>query len=355
MSTLSLLIFDLDGARFGVDATRVLESVWLPELAPVEEAPTWVAGVFSLRGRIVPVADLNLRFHHPAQPYQPSDQVVVLECDHQAMGVIVNEVREVIEISAAAVQAPPQFEAVGPAHLVIGEARVGDDLVTLLDASRLSHLPVASPHDFPATGHSEAPSPEPGADDESSGEHEPRLEPARHFCPEATPEMRALFRARATALSNATIDEDGARVGLAVVELGGECFGIELAAVQEFCDIVRLSPIPCCPPHILGAINLRGKLLTLIDPRAALNLPPAPHGGKAVVASLNGLPVGLAVDELHDVVYPRREELQPPPATLRQLSGSEITGTAPYAGRVITVLDLPSLLAREEWIVNEVV
>lgn len=333
MDSRPLLIFDLDGARFGLDATQVRESIWLPELAPVEEAPFWIVGLFSLRGRIVPVADLHLRFGHPARPYGFGDQVVVLEGEHLPMGVIVSEVIEVIELPGADIHPPPQFDAAAPgsAHLVAGEARVGDGLVTLLDIPRLTHLP-----EWP----------------ELAGAAEEPL-PAGYFCPEATPEMRALFRARAVALSEAAVEEGAARFGLAVVELGGEYFGVELAAVQEFCDIAQLSPIPCCPPHILGAMNLRGDLLTLIDPRAALNLPSAARGGKAVVARLGEQAVGIAVDEVHDVVYLKPEEMQAPPSVLRERCGTEITGTAPYAGRMMIVLDLPALLAREEWVVND--
>lgn len=327
------LIFDLDGVRFGLDATKVRESVWLPELTPVEEAPPWVVGLFSLRGRIVPVADLHLRFGHPARLYTPSDQVVVLEGEQQTMGLIVSEIRAVIELPSEAIQPPPQFEvtASGPSHLVAGEASVGNDLVTLLDHFRLTHLPEGS----------------------ILMEAAERPAPFTDFCPEATPEVRALFRKRAMTLREAVVEEQGALLGLAVVELGGEYFGVELAAVQEFRDIVQLSPIPCCPPHILGAMNLRGDLLTLIDPRAALNLPPAARGGKAVVARLGEQAVGIAVDAVHDVAYLRSEELQPPPLALREQGGAEITGTAPYAGRTMTVLDLHALLRREEWIVNE--
>ncbi|MCX5871474.1 MAG: chemotaxis protein CheW [Deltaproteobacteria bacterium] len=379
----SLLIFDLDGARFGLDAMRVRECVWLPELTPVEEAPPWIVGIFSLRGRIVPVADLHLRFGHPARRYTADDQVVVLEADHLLMGLIVSEVCAVIELSGDAIQPPPQFDAAppGPANLITGEARVGDDLVALLDISRLTHLPQAplpSPPPqaeegvkIPSLAHStgdgvetpslarrtgdgvEAPSLARSAGEGwGGGNGAEHPVPTGLFCPEATPEMRALFHARAMALQEATGEEEGTRLGLAVMELGGEYFGVELAAVQEFCDIAQLSPIPCCPPHILGAMSLRGDLFTLIDPRAALNLPPAARGGKAVVARLGEQAMGIAVDAVHDVVYLRGEELQAPPA-LRERCGAEITGTAPYAGRMMTVLDLPALLAREEWIVNE--
>ncbi len=347
MTTQPLLLFDHDGARFGVDATQVRESVWLPELTPVEEAPPWIVGLFNLRGQIIPVADLYLRFEHPARSYSIDDHVVILETDHLPMGVIVSEVREVIDLPSDAIQSPPQFNAKvsSPTHLLLGEAHVGDDLVTLLDVSRLTQLPDGT--ELPEAA--------------ELIEVSERPAPAAYFCAEATPDERALFRNRALTLQHTAIEDEGTGLRLAVIELGGELFGIELAHVLEFRDIEELSPIPCCPPHILGAMSLRGELLTLIDPRSALNLPPAEHGDKAVVAHLSSAhgvdfadkAMGIAVDQLHDVVYLRDEELQPPPAALREICGTSITGTAPYADRTMTVLNLPELLAQEEWIVNE--
>jgi purine-binding chemotaxis protein CheW len=331
MGSRPLVIFDLDGVRFGLDIKRVRETVWLPELTPMEEAPPWIVGIFSLRGRIVPVVDLHLRFGHAPQPYTPDNQVVVLEMDQQLMGVIVSEVREVIELASDAMQPPPQFTlAPNPDPLVAGEARVNDDLITLLDMTQLSQLP----------------------QDMAQSVAE---KPDHHFCPQATPEEHAIYRARARALMEATVGEDGAQLGLAVVELDNEYFGIELEMVQEFCTIVQPSPIPCCPPHILGTMSLRGNLLTLLDLRTALNLPQAsPEGNtKAVIARFGEQMVGVTVDDVHDVIYLRKKDLQAPPPALREQHGTEIKGTAPYADKMMAVLDLTALLARPEWLVNE--
>lgn len=334
MDCRTLLIFNLDGTRFGLDAACVIESVWLPELTTIEEALPWIVGMFSLRGQIIPVANLHLRFGHPARPYNLSDQVVVLKTEHMPIGLIVSEVLEVVDLPADAIQPPPEIEAAGHGliHFAAGVVGIGDDLVTLLDVSRLTKLPEISPLDNML---------------ESTGT-------GGYFCAQATLETRTLFHGRAMALREVSAAEgQHSPLGLAVVELSGEYFGIELAAVQEFCNIAQLSPIPCCPPHILGAMNLRGSLLTLIDPRSALNLPPSPRGHKAVIARLGEQLMGIAVDEVCDAVYLGNEALQPPPSALRYQCGSEITGTAPYAGRTMTVLDLPALLAREDWIVDE--
>jgi purine-binding chemotaxis protein CheW len=339
----ALLIFDLDDARFGVDAMLVSESVWLPKLTPVEEAPPYIVGIFCLRGQIVPVTDLNLRFGHPARPYRISDQIVILELDQLLMGLIVSEVREVIELSAKAIQPLQKFvlEAPVDSPMVEAHVRVGDDIVMLLDARQLIHLP----QDLTQTETEE-------------------MSPVHDFCPQATPEQHAVFDARAKALMEVIAEEKGSRLSLAVVELSGEYFGFELEAIQEFCAIVRPCPIPCCPLHILGAMNLRGNLFTLIDLRAALNLPRAAQASKQAVivrastwlgTGLGEQAVGVAVDQVHDVIYLREEELQALPAALREQHAAEVKGTALYAGRTITVLSLSALLAQEEWIVNETV
>lgn len=330
-STRPFLIFDLNGALFGLDATLVRESVWLPELAPVEEAPPYIVGILSLREQLIPVTDLSLRFGHPAIPYSLNNQVVVLEQERLTMGIIVSEVREVAELPQAAIQPPPQFDVEmrpDDGHLISGEAKLGGNIVTLLDASRLVRLP-----------QNLAP---------AETEH-----PAYRFCPEATPEQHAVYRARARALQEDISAGEITDIALAVLEMGGEYFGVDLDAVQEFCEISQFSPVPCCPRHILGVMSLRGNLYTLLDLRAALNLPLSAPGGKAVLARLGQHTMGIAVNEVHDVVYLRREELQDAPAALQEQHASEVRSVIPYAGRMMLVLDLPALLAREEWVVNE--
>jgi purine-binding chemotaxis protein CheW len=347
----TLLIFDLDDARFGVDATLVRESVWLPKLTPVEEAPPYIVGIFSLRGQIVPVTDLNLRFGHPARPYRISDQIVILELDQLLMGLIVSEVREVIELFDKAFQPPPKFVVEVPVDppLVEAQVRVGDDIVMLLDARQVTLLNARQLMHLPK--------------DLAQTETE-QISTAHNFCPQATPEQHSVFRARAKALMEVATEETGAHLSLAVVELSGEYFGIELEAIQEFCEIVRPCPIPCCPPHILGAMNLRGNLFTLLDLRAALNLPHAAQASdKAVIVRASTWlgtghgeqAVGVAVDQVHDVIYLREEELQALPAALREQHAAEVKGTAQYAGKTITVLNLSALLAQKKWNVNETV
>ncbi len=315
----TILIFELDGTRFGIEARWMQESVWLPELSPIEEAPVWVAGVFSLRGQIIPVTDLGMRFGHPPRDFRTTDQVIVLQIEHSTLGLIANEVIDVLEIGEETIQPPPAFlEPSGRQRILFGEIRYGREIVSLIDATALLKEP-APPS--------------------------PRVARAPH-----ERGAQEIFRARAAALMESDATRSATHLPLAVVELEEECFGIDLATVEEFCEFSDPYPIPCCPPHILGAINLRGVLLTLIDPREALGLPPmSKKSGKAVVSG----GIAMAVDDVRDVLYLPSTELRPAPVALREQHGAWVKGSAAYGGAMMAVLDLPSLLKREEWLVNE--
>jgi purine-binding chemotaxis protein CheW len=339
----TLLIFDLDEALFGVDATQVRESVWLPRLTPVEEVPPYIVGIFSLRGQIVPVTDLHLRFGHPTRPHRISDRVVVLEMDHLLMGLIVSDVREVVEIQTEGPQTPKTSAAQTPSgpSLIRARVRVGDDIVMLLDARQLMLLPGNI---------------SPAATDQEV--------PAHSAFPQATAEENLILRERARMLMEGAAEKTDASHAFAVVELGGEYFGIDLNEIQEFCTIVRPCPIPCCPPHILGAMNIRGNLYTLLDLREALKLPGATQASDKAVIVRAAVPsgtgygdqaLGVALDQVHGVIYLCEADMRDPPAALRDQNAAAIKGTALYADRTLTILNLSALLAQEEWIVNETV
>jgi purine-binding chemotaxis protein CheW len=328
MDTLQLLIFKLDGILFGLDAVAVQETIWLPELEPAVGAPAWVVGLFDLRGRIMPVVDLGRYFGHATCAGGRDRQIVVLWSDRQPVGLIVEEVLDVIDMPRAALQ-PPVLAAATP--LVIGEVSAGDRLVAVLDMDRLAAFSV----EMANAGYT------PGCMGRPMEEVE-------------TDETRAVLHQRALALKHAAEEEDDSRTGFAVVRIQDEYFGLALADIQEFCEIANLCPVPCCPPHILGVINLRGELICLIDPRHALSLTSAAKGNQqAVIVGRETQCLGIAVDAVDDVVYLGKDALQAPSALLCERGGSDILGTVPYAGRLMTVLDVPALLAREEWIVNE--
>lgn len=331
------------GARYALEAAAVREIVWLPELTPIAETPDYVVGVVNLRGKIVPALDLSLRFGHPRQRYGLEDSLVVLESDDGPVGLIVNQVHAVRDFSTAEMEpVPAQWPREEPGtRFLSGLARVDEQVVMLLDRVHLLHLPgVVQP-------------PEPAG--------ETILRDAMpSFCPEATPEERAAFRERAGELARPLDCHDvTGGVPLAVVRMSGELFGIDLHVVREFAELRDVTPVPCCPAHILGQMSLRGELFTLVDLGLALRLPgtgPAlqgPAGRKVILLDLQGLGVGVPVDEVLDVRYFPPGELAPVPAAVRSVDATFLRGTAPHGTRMISILDLPRIFAQEQLSVNE--
>ncbi|MDD5035089.1 MAG: chemotaxis protein CheW, partial [Methylococcaceae bacterium] len=269
----SYLRFGLNGAHYAADAGAVVGIFWLPELTPDEEAPPHIAGIINLRGKIVPVMNLDLRFGHPSRRYRLTDILIVLQREGTMRGIVVNEVSDVIEIPETAIEPRPGYEETmaGRALFSAEAAKIGDEIVMLLDVSCLLHAPIESC----------APS---------------KTDELAYFCPEATAEQREVFHTRAHHLMQGIETFEIAELTpLSVIQLGDEWFGVELDAVREFSHLSRITPIPCCPPHIAGDMNLRGDILTLVDIRPLLKIPQEGIAAEVMDIESQDLLVGILV------------------------------------------------------------
>ena len=332
----TFLVFGHRGARYGLDVRAVREIVWLPELSPIEELPPYIAGVFNLRGRVVPVMDLGLRFGHAREPFLTSDRIIVIESDEAGVGVVANELRDVLAIPQAAIEDVRSYQgAGGHAQFVSGEAKLDDGLVMLLDVAALLR---SAPPEEALSVHA------------LSG-------PAEELSPlfgKLSPEVAELFRNRASILAQAPQTRE--RAGLeayAVIRLDGELFGLGLDAVREFAHLGSIAPLPCCPPHILGNMNLRGDILTLIDIRPALGMATSGAMSEVVVVRAGELRLGLPAAEIVDVVYLAPSEIAAVPVASDRAGKAYCKGVATVGGHAVGILDLEKILAAGELQVAE--
>lgn len=118
-------------------------------------------------------------------------------------------------------------------------------------------------------------------------------------------------------------------------------FGIELRGVQEVIRYVEMTRVPLAPDVVSGLINLRGQIVTAIDLRKRLELPPRPQGTSAVnvVARSEDGSVSLLVDEIGDVVEVNEETFEPPPETLQGSVRAVILGVHKLEKHLMHVLD----------------
>ncbi len=333
------LVFGHRGARYGLNARAVREIVWLPELSPIEELPPYIAGVFNLRGRVVPVMDLGLRFGHSREPYLLSDRIIVIDSDEARVGVVANELHDVAAIPQAAIEDVRSYQgAGGRARFVCGEAKLDDGLAMLLDVDALLQ---SAPSEQTLSV-----SPPPGAAEELSP-----------LFGKLSAEDAEVFRSRARSL--AQVQGTGERSGLeafAVIRLDGELFGLRLDVVREFSHLRGITPLPCCPPHIVGNMNLRGDILTLVDIRPALGMGMAGMAGamsEVVVVRVGELRLGLPAAEIVDVAYLAPSEITSVPAASDRAGKAYCKGVATVGGHAVGILDLEKILAARELQVAE--
>jgi purine-binding chemotaxis protein CheW len=118
-------------------------------------------------------------------------------------------------------------------------------------------------------------------------------------------------------------------------------FGVDLKNVQEVIRWLDVTPVPLAPRVVSGLINLRGQIVTAVDLRRRLELPPRSadvHAMNVVVRSEDG-PVSLLVDEIGDVVEVEESTFERPPETLRGAVRTMIAGVHKLNGRLLLVLD----------------
>ncbi len=339
------LLFDLDNSVYGVEAALVQEVFFLPELAPIAEAPRDIVGLVNLRGQILPVMDLRLRFGYRRHRYRLSDSVVVVVWRGTRVGIVVNQVREVCEIEGSNVATDLSYGRDTPAdrRFVTGVATRGTQTIALLDCDRLIR-------------YSETVQISDDDDREDSIPDEPGELPL--FCPDATPEERQIFRDRAeNLLQSMQQDDNRDRLSLAVVGLAGEYFGVDLHVVREFADIRKITPVPCTPAHIIGNTNLRGEILTLVAIRSLLGLSTtvATSVSKAIVVEVGEIVAGITVDEVFDVVRVHPSQIGSVPAAVRSSAEEYLRGTAPYKEKTMSILDLEKILTKGELVVDRAV
>lgn len=339
MENQSYLLFSLHGLLYGVETLHVREIVLLPELRPTIAAPVDIVGIIDLRDRIVPIMDLDLHFGCQPNAYQLSDRIIFLEHQDTLIGIIVNHVHDVKTLDRACISTELAYEtAKDVAPFISGIASIEDDLITLLQVESLFHTAVRPPtlveHRLP-----------------DSLQRVTRAVPTTgsHF----SPEEQIILHDRACSLSQRSETQElTGLLSFAVLKIGEEYFGIETAVMREFTDVSNVTPIPCCPDYVLGNLNLRGEIITLLSLHHILNTAQA-DTRKAIVVSVADIIAGITVDEVLDVTYIHPSTINPLPAAARVEGQTYSNGMVAYDNKMITLLDLPRLLTQGELVVNE--
>jgi purine-binding chemotaxis protein CheW len=137
---------------------------------------------------------------------------------------------------------------------------------------------------------------------------------------------------------------------LVVFQLGAELYGVEIARVHEIIRLQAITRVPRAPAFVEGVINLRGKVIPVVDLRRRFGLPTAEHtrASRIVVVEIGDQVVGIIVDGVSEVLRVSTATVEPPSPVVAGVDSEYLQGIAKLPERLVMLLDLDRVLAREE-------
>lgn len=134
-------------------------------------------------------------------------------------------------------------------------------------------------------------------------------------------------------------------------KLQEETYGINVMQVQEVLRYTEIAPVPGSPDYVLGIINLRGNVVTVIDTRTRFGLEPdeITDNSRIVIIEAERQVIGILVDSVAEVVYLKQSEVDTAPNVGTEESARFIQGVSNREGELLILVDLNKLLSDEEW------
>ncbi len=131
------LTFRLGGEEYGIDILKVQEIRGYDAVTRIANAPEFIKGVINLRGVIVPIVDLRLKFKLGAADYNEFTVVIILNVAKRVVGVVVDSVSDVLELAPEQIRPAPEFNSLLDAGYITGLGSVGERMMILVDIERL--------------------------------------------------------------------------------------------------------------------------------------------------------------------------------------------------------------------------
>src|SRR3990172_8387996 len=135
------LTFLMANEKYGLEILKVREIMGMMDVTSVPTTPAFIRGVINLRGKVIPVVDLRLKFGIEAKEDTQRTCIIVVHLAHTAqemtMGIIVDEVSDVLDIDRNQIEPPPSFGANIRTDFILGMGKVDQKVMTLLDIDRV--------------------------------------------------------------------------------------------------------------------------------------------------------------------------------------------------------------------------
>ncbi len=131
------LTFALEKEEYGVEILKVKEIIGLMDITTVPQTPEYMKGVINLRGKVIPVIDLRLKFSMPESEYTEETCIIVVEVGVSLIGIVVDSVSEVMYIKGDEIEDAPSFGQEVDTKFILGLGKTKEKIIILLDINRV--------------------------------------------------------------------------------------------------------------------------------------------------------------------------------------------------------------------------
>lgn len=136
-SVQEFLTFTLGNEEYAIDILRVQEIRGYDQVTAIANSPPFIKGVINLRGSIVPIVDLRIKFNMPSVTYDQFTVVIILNVVNRIVGAVVDSVSDVLGLTPAEIKPRPEFGGSFDTDYLLGLATVGERMLILVDIERL--------------------------------------------------------------------------------------------------------------------------------------------------------------------------------------------------------------------------
>ena len=132
LDIIQLVSFKLDKIEYGIDILSVHEILRIPEITRLPNVPDYIKGVINLRGNVIPVVDIRMRFGMPSAPVTEWSRIIVVEIGEKLVGLMVDNVYQVIRLSRSRIDEPHELIEGISTEFINGIGRLQDRLIVIL-------------------------------------------------------------------------------------------------------------------------------------------------------------------------------------------------------------------------------
>lgn len=305
--SLKVVVISLQGHEQAIEVDQVEEIIMAPQVSHLIKAPFFVEGVIRIRGKIVPIVDLKKAMRLPETCEANRNAVVIMaRLWGKLIGFRVDSALELLTIPNKSIEPSKGIVGGVDARFIKGLTFIGDRFLVILDLEAML-----------------------SENREMILNEETPLECAS--------EPKELYSVE---------DQFTSRRIISFI-LDNEIFGVQMGEVAEIMDMISIMPIPNVPDFVLGLINLRGKIVPVIDLRILFGLDCRPWTteSRIIIMKESSLLVGMVVDSMWESLRLSPNAFQPAPHSVTKIDYQYFRDISLVNGRVVSVLNISKILS----------